>query len=134
MEDGNRTKVQSTRGIQQGDPLSALAFAILMESCFRRFETRMAEQSIEYRNKCLASASIDDAILQLRHETVEAAFLISQETLAQNGLSLQVDQMIQTIVYQPLLKRPPDGLLAKIWDDQPKKDRIVLCGLPVWSD
>eukprot|EP00971_Amphidinium_carterae_P144467 2862904-Amphidinium_carterae.2 len=33
-DDGRRHKLASSRGAQQGDPLSALAFGILMETAF----------------------------------------------------------------------------------------------------
>eukprot|EP00971_Amphidinium_carterae_P093999 1860108-Amphidinium_carterae.2 len=53
------------------------------------------------------------------------------DRLLQRYSSKQVEK---TIIYQPSLVSPPPGRLATIWSNQPRKDGLVLCGLPVWAD
>eukprot|EP00971_Amphidinium_carterae_P238736 4739245-Amphidinium_carterae.4 len=129
--DGRRHKVVSSRGIQQGDPLSALAFGILMEIAFRSLEERLEAKGIPFDKEAMASVYIDDAILQFTGDAAEAAFQEWQEVLCSLGLTLQVEK---TIIYQPSLVSPPPGRLADIWRNQPRQDAIVLCGLLVWAD
>eukprot|EP00971_Amphidinium_carterae_P153696 3047605-Amphidinium_carterae.1 len=62
MPANKRRQVLSSRGLQQGDPLSALAFSVALEHAFRTLEASLREQGITFDENRLAFAYIDDAV------------------------------------------------------------------------
>eukprot|EP00971_Amphidinium_carterae_P237331 4711248-Amphidinium_carterae.1 len=61
MPANKRRQVLSSRGLQQGDPLSALAFSVALERAFRMLDASLRQQGIEFDVDRLAFAYIDDA-------------------------------------------------------------------------
>eukprot|EP00971_Amphidinium_carterae_P129774 2570395-Amphidinium_carterae.1 len=126
-----RQRIVSARGLQQGDPLSAMAFSLVMESALRDLEARLRRQSIEVDFNTFALAYIDDTVLSMPQHTAEAVITTWQDCLDSVGLHLNVDK---TILYQPQDEEPVAPTLIPLWRTQPRHDGLIICGLPVWSD
>eukprot|EP00971_Amphidinium_carterae_P331524 6465148-Amphidinium_carterae.1 len=126
-----RQRITSARGLQQGDPLSALAFSIVMEHAMRDLETSLRRQAIELDFSTFALAYIDDTVLSMPQHAAEAVITTWKACLDKVGLQLNVDK---TILFQPQGQEPTSPTLIPLWRDQPRHDGIVVCGLPIWTD
>eukprot|EP00971_Amphidinium_carterae_P342166 6481375-Amphidinium_carterae.1 len=76
-----RHRITSSRGLQQGDPLSALAFSIVMEHAMRDLEHTLRRQSIDLDFDNLALAYIDDTVLCMPQHAAEAVIVAWQAAL-----------------------------------------------------
>eukprot|EP00971_Amphidinium_carterae_P307235 6106021-Amphidinium_carterae.1 len=83
---------------QQGDPLSAMAFAITIEVAFRRLETMFQQQQADFNSSNLVHAYMDDTVLGIPQQSAEAVMHSWQHTLQGMGMELQV---AKTIINQP---------------------------------
>eukprot|EP00971_Amphidinium_carterae_P218681 4340678-Amphidinium_carterae.1 len=92
-----RQRITSARGLQQGDPLSALAFSVVMEYALRDVEATLRRQSIELDFNTFALAYIDDTVLSMPQHTAEAG------------------------------QEPTAPTLIPLWRAQPRHDGIVVC-------
>eukprot|EP00971_Amphidinium_carterae_P139746 2768818-Amphidinium_carterae.1 len=71
MPGQQRQRITSARGLQQGDPLSALAFSIVMEHALRDLEAKLRQQGLDMDFDSFALAYIDDTVLSMPQQAAE---------------------------------------------------------------
>eukprot|EP00971_Amphidinium_carterae_P139637 2766372-Amphidinium_carterae.1 len=111
-----RRRIVSVRGLQQGDPLSAMAFALVIELAFRHLEQTLKHQGHEMDYSTTILAYIDDTVLGGPQQTAEVFMNAWQASLLKMGMQLNVDK---TVLYQQKLQEPGAPTLIPLWRAQP---------------
>ncbi|CAK9043080.1 Retrotransposable element [Durusdinium trenchii] len=130
--DGTRHVLETSNGIPQGDPLSALVFACLLRLALGDLRSDTETCDIVYGRDYHVLAYADDVVMVIEPDCLHVVWEKWKASLAQHHLQVQPDK---TVLFHPSgIGPPPGGELADVWRHQGTTDGVVLCGYPIWDE